>query len=124
MLAQFLGERLSRATTSAEASVALLLVVPSVMSAFLARETEHELVSELLRIPRFSVACSAGAAIAAGGGMVLQISGWRLGLIWAIAAAVGLVVFALLTRIGHVSSAAFRETSDISTFTYKDTFPV
>jgi hypothetical protein len=117
-IAQFLGSRLSAAGTSAEAAATVLLIIPSTMSAFLAQAGEHELRSDLLRGPRVAVAASAAAAICAAGAMVLQITSWCLGLIWATAALIGAVAYLLLLTICARSNTAFVQTSRLAGRTF------
>jgi hypothetical protein len=117
---QFWHGRLTQEGTSAEAAVTLLVVVPTVMSAFLARDDEHELLSYLLRWPRIAVASSAACALLAGGALALHVSAWRLGTLWAVASGLGLAVFVLLRRIAWLSKRAMQESATFSeeTFTY------
>jgi hypothetical protein len=120
--AQFWESRLTRAGTSAEAAVALLLVVPTVMSAFLVRDDEHELLSFLLRWPRIAVASSAACALLAGGALAIHVSSWRLGVIWAVASGIGWLVFALLRGIARLSKVAMHDTAMLAneTFSYEE----
>lgn len=101
--AQCYDQRLTEEHASTEAAVALLIVVPTLMSAFLVRDDEHELLSFLLRWPRIIVAASAGIALLAGGALALHVSSWRLAAVWAGASAAGWLVFALLRTIAYLS---------------------
>ena len=85
--AQIWGHRLTPPVgISTEAAVALILVVPSIMSAYLAREGEHDLLSGLVRWPRIAVAATGVSALIAGGALVLQVAGTALVLVWLLAA--------------------------------------
>lgn len=122
-LSEFVTQTLSSQSTQQDAAVAILAVVPSVMSAYLAHEGEHELLSELLRAPRWAVAGSAAATIFASGAMVLQLDDPWLRWVWASASAVCFAVLALLVVVARASSIAYAETSLISARTFEDDLP-
>jgi|GEM_PF-5306669 len=108
-LAQTFGRRLSSPSSNTEAAVALLLVVPSVMSAFLARAGEHQLLSDLLRWPRLAVGASAYISLLAGGAMVVHVAGTPLAIVWYVAAAITGLVLLLLVVVTRASGAAMRD---------------
>jgi hypothetical protein len=96
-LSEALGGRLATAEVgSADAAIAVLLVVPSVISAYLANRGEHELLSELLRLPRLGVALASFTTLLAGGALVIGFSGRVLAWSWFIAAGIGLLVLVQL----------------------------
>ncbi|MHB8448976.1 MAG: hypothetical protein ACYDAQ_00660 [Mycobacteriales bacterium] len=106
-LSQLIGAHLSRVATSDRGSaVALLITVPSVMSALLAREGEHELLSDYLRWPRIAVAGSTGLSVLAAGWLAIGVRG-RIGLVWLLCALGCSLVLLLLVRIGQMSGRAF-----------------
>lgn len=120
-MAQGFGDRLASGRSSTEGAVALLLVVPSIMSAFLAREGEHELLSDLLRWPRILVSGSAIAALAAGSALVIQISGWRLAVVWFVAGGLNLMVWCLLVRISNLSKRNLAKSARFASLTLPQT---
>jgi hypothetical protein len=51
--------------------------------------------------------------------MVLHITGWRLGLVWAAAAFVGAVAYVLLLLICTRSKTAFEQTASLASRTFE-----
>jgi hypothetical protein len=104
-LAQYIGQRLAPSgdESTAEAAIALLLLVPSLISGYLARENEHELLSEILRWPRSLVAGTALTALVAGGALVLHTTGHALAWVWFGCSGFCLLVATLLSRIIRTS---------------------
>lgn len=101
--------RLTSAGTSAGATLALLLAVPSTVSGFIAREDEHELLSDLLSGPRLAVAASAVLALLAAGALVIDVPSCVLSTAWAVSGIITLIVFALLRRISVTSDKSLQE---------------
>jgi hypothetical protein len=66
-LTESYGNHLTDKDSSAEAALVLLLAVPTVVSAYLATAGEHEMVSEVHRVPRFLTGVSALLVAGAGG---------------------------------------------------------
>lgn len=73
-----------RVKSEAEAAVALLLVVPSLITAYLIRPEEHAIASSLLRTLRFAAASCGLLTYLAAGMLVLGLSGGRLADAWTI----------------------------------------
>jgi hypothetical protein len=108
---ELIGRRLSVSSGShTEAAVAVLLVLPSLMSAYLANQGEHALLSDLLRLPRTLVALSAYSNIIAAGALVLGVSGTALSMWWFGAAAFTLAVF---IQLQVTAGQSFRSTRDV-----------
>jgi|SRR3984957_6450062 len=86
-------ERLERAVQNrAEAAVALLLVVPSLVSAYLVRPGEHAIASKLLRYLRYGAGLCGLVTYFAAAALVLGWNGNVLSYIWRSAATLALWV--------------------------------
>ncbi|WP_156664811.1 hypothetical protein [Mycobacterium sp. 852002-51057_SCH5723018] len=69
---------------SAEPAVALLIVIPSLLAAYLVREEEHEIRSKLLAIPRYFVGGTSVLTLIAAIAMIAQFSGHTLAYVWVV----------------------------------------
>jgi hypothetical protein len=87
-----------KANTS-DAAVALLLLIPSAFSAYLAREGEHEIRATLLRTPRYAVGATSLLALIGAISITAGFSGHVVAIVWAISAALCVPVLALLVII-------------------------
>jgi hypothetical protein len=101
---------LSNGESSVEAAVAILLVFPSALSAYIIREGEHEILRYLLLYPRVAVTVSAAATIAASGAVVIEIPRRALEWTWATFAAINLVTFVLLVAINMLAVRSYKST--------------
>lgn len=122
-LAEFFGRRLSGAghEVSKEGEVVLLLLIPTLLLALMARDGEAEIVSTLLFVPRIFIGLTAGANVCAGTALTLNASGGWLATSWLIASAFGLVGATLLFAISRISHIYARETlegADSTAFPY------
>lgn len=67
---------------STDPAVAVLMVIPSLIAAYLVREGEHEVRSKLLSAPRGVVMLTSGLTIVAAIATIAQLSGHVLAIIW------------------------------------------
>lgn len=88
---------------SIEAAVAILLIFPSLSTAYIAGEGEHELLRRLLTYPRVTLALSAIATVLAAGVVVIDVSRRATEIWWLVAAVVNALVLTLLLCIHTVS---------------------
>jgi len=70
--------------TKSEAAVALLLVIPSLITAYLIRPEEHAIASSLLRHLRYLAALAGMLTYLAAGTLVLGVSGGKLADMWTV----------------------------------------
>ncbi len=81
----------------ADAAIALLLVAPSLIAAYLVRPGEHAIASRLLRPVRYAVASSGLLAYLAGGCLVLRMD--NLDRIWAVLACLSVLPVAYISCV-------------------------
>lgn len=105
-LVEWLSRRLD--TSAREAAVVLLLVIPSLLLAMLAREGEHQLVSEVLRTPRGILGTGAAINVLAGAFLALGYGQLVLEISWTAAAVIVFACFGLLDRPYRRAEAAER----------------
>lgn len=84
---------------SAEPAVALLVVVPSVLAAYLARDDEHQVRSVLLMVPRHLVAGTSALTFVAAISIIARFSGPTLFNIWTVCGALCFAIFCFLATI-------------------------
>ncbi len=114
-VSELLGGRLHRASgDSAAAAVAILLVLPSLVSAYFANQGEHELLSELLRLPRLGVVLASFATLLAGGSLIVGLSGTELISVWLGSAGVSTLVFVQLFVTSLRSGRAVKDVLDVA----------
>jgi hypothetical protein len=104
----FLGRLQTAASTKTEAAVALLLVVPSLVLAYLVRPGEHEVASRLLRNLRYLAGLAGALTYFSGAALVLGWQGQTLRIIWS----VGVFLVALIAVF--VTAAIRRASVDIA----------
>lgn len=61
------GQKLSDANTSADAAVAVIALIPSLLAVELVRRDEHRVVGEMLALPRIAVVFTVISAVALAG---------------------------------------------------------
>ena len=111
-LAELLSHKLSDYRTASESAVTILLAIPAVSSAFLARGNEHELLSDYLRVPRLLLASSTSFAIAAGAIVTVHMSHMKIWVSWLALSFLNALVLSVLWRVGHNSHADFLRVRD------------
>lgn len=97
-VAEFCWKTLKSLSHAAEPTVALLLLVPTVLLAFVAREGDHQILGDLLRLPRLIIASIGFATLVSAASIVLELNDEALGWIWA-ASALWCVIVAVWLRI-------------------------
>lgn len=85
-----------------EPAVALLLVVPTLAVAYIAREGEHEVRAHLLKYVRYTVGAAGGFTLVAAVALILQLKGWQLATVWAIGGAYCLLALAAVINTCRV----------------------
>jgi hypothetical protein len=100
---------LSHRENSVEAAVTVLLVFPSIASAYLAREGEHQVLTSLLGYPRIAVALSAVATVAAAAVVVAGADHFVIEVVWGCCTGVCFVVVALLACIHFACSRSYAD---------------
>lgn len=86
---------------NAVSTITLLLLIPTILSAFVARGGEHQLRSESLFWLRVGVGCSGTATAVAALILITGVVGWLLGIIWVALGLVGLGVLVVLVSAHH-----------------------
>lgn len=105
------------ATATSGSTVALLLIIPSLVSAYFAQPGEHEVRASLLAVPRFVVGMSAFFTTMATVPIFVNMSGRVIALIWLTASIVGLLTLIYLIVVRHNINKAIREVDLISGLT-------
>lgn len=101
-IAQFLGDTLEYvAEKQSSPAVSLILIIPSTVSAYLARQGDHEIRARLLRVPRFLVGISAISTAIAIIATVGNITPDWMALVWLVCAIICMVVLVLLVLMAH-----------------------
>jgi peptidoglycan/LPS O-acetylase OafA/YrhL len=96
-------------TNNADPTVALLLLVPTLLVAYLTREGDHDILSSLLRMPRFLVASTGLVTLVAAAGLVVGVHGDALFWLWAGSATWLAIV------LGWLATINWRARGDIAT---------
>jgi hypothetical protein len=116
----FLGRLQRAAHSDVEGAVALLLVAPSLITAYLVRPGEHAIASSLLRVHRYLAGTSGLLTYLAAAALVLNWKGFALREIWSIVTSMALLIAVILT-VGV--DAARNDTRDLNALvgrTYQD----
>ena len=99
---------LTNGSSSTGAAVAILLLFPSGVSAYLAREGEHEILKELLAYCRLVVALSGAVTILSAGFVVVHASHRAIEWCWAASAAYCFLVLLTLTVVFVASRQSYK----------------
>jgi hypothetical protein len=108
----------------ADAAVALLLVAPSLLAAYLVRPGEHAIASRLLRPTRYAIAATGGLSYAAASLLVLGWSGNDLRLAWCVIAACSVLIALAITVVVALTRRDLRSAGDAMTRTDRRTIVV
>ena len=111
-LAEWFWQTLSESSNAIEPTVALLLVVPTLLLAYVSREGDHEILGDLLRIPRLVIAFTGVVSLCAATGFVFGLKCGPLSWLWLGSGAWCLLVFAWLRFVtwrGHQVIASVTE---------------
>ncbi|WP_344193070.1 hypothetical protein [Pedococcus aerophilus] len=103
-LAEERWRTLSASSNATEPTVALLLVIPTLLLAYISREGDHQILGDLLRVPRLVVAFTGVVSLAAAAGFVFGLKCTPLAWLWIVAGVWSCVVFVWLrwvTYRGH-----------------------
>lgn len=84
-------------------TVALMLLVPTLLVAYVAREGDHQILGDLLRVPRFLVASTGLATLFSAIALVAGVSGWWLTGTWLVAAIWCAIVLLWLRAVNYLS---------------------
>jgi hypothetical protein len=90
-------------TNNADPTVALLVLVPTLLVAYVAREGDHETLGDLLRVPRLLVASTGLVTLASAVALVAGVPHRGLALTWLVAAVWVFVVMVWLRRVNYLS---------------------
>lgn len=82
-------------------TVALMLLVPTFLVAYVAREGDHQILGDLLRAPRFVVASTGLATLLSATALVAGVEDWWLTGLWIGAAVLCLAVLYWLRTVNH-----------------------
>lgn len=93
-------ERLSGAADAqADAAVALLLVGPSILAAYLVRPGEHAIATRLLRPARYAIACAGLLSYVGAGCIVFGVRDAHLAVIWTILSSIAVLIAGFMSFI-------------------------
>ncbi|MBT9275952.1 hypothetical protein KMZ32_17900 [Phycicoccus sp. MAQZ13P-2] len=114
-VAEILWRVLSASSNAVEPTVALLLVVPTLLLAYVSREGDHEILGDLLRFPRLVIAFTGLVSLGAATGFVFGLQCEPLAALWIASGAWCLVVFGWLRYVtwrGHQVMSSVTERQD------------
>lgn len=95
----------------ADAAVALLLVGPSLLAAYLVRPGEHAIASRLLRPIRYAVSGGGCLSYISAAVLVLGVQGDKLRLVWTCIATLAAIIAAAITIVVILTKREFDEAS-------------
>lgn len=95
--------------SNADPTVAMMLLVPTLLVAYVAREGDHQVLSDLLRAPRLLVASTGLVTLACAGGLVAGVPGAYLCGLWFASAAWCLVVLVWLRAVNMLSQSVIED---------------
>lgn len=84
---------------STDPAVAILIVIPSLIAAYVVREGEHEVRSKLLSVPRAVVMLTSGLTFVAAAATIAQFSGHILAIVWIACGAVCIIALLYLWAV-------------------------
>lgn len=120
----FIGRVETAMQQRADAAVALLLVAPSLLAAYLVRPGEHAIASRLLRPIRYAVALTGCLSYLVAALLVLGWRGSTLQMAWTVIASVALVIAIALTVVVCLTQKDLTEAATLATETDRRTIVV